>query len=71
MVISSIDRAWRRFSKLLTSSNWKKIKPQQTLRNGKPNRTTETWALIRDNSPADDIVKVRNPRVSRLVTVIV
>ena len=53
MAISSIDRAWRRLSKLLTSSNWKIKKPQQPLRNGKPNRTTETWALIRDNCPGN------------------
>lgn len=70
MAISSIDRAWRRLSKLLTSSSWQEKKPQRSLRNGKPNRTTETWALIRDNAPAIDIVIVRNPRVSRVVTVI-
>lgn len=70
MDISSIDRAWRRLSKLLTSSKWEVKKAKQPLRNGKPNRTTETWALIRDNAPSIDIVIVRNPRVSRVVTVI-
>ncbi|WP_289245414.1 hypothetical protein [Methylophaga sp. UBA678] len=70
MSISSIDRAWRRLSKMLTSSNWTIKKPQRPLREGKPNRTTETWALIRDNTPAIDIVIVRNPKVSRVVTVI-
>ncbi|HDY85982.1 MAG TPA: hypothetical protein ENI26_08220 [Methylophaga aminisulfidivorans] len=70
MSISSIDRAWRRLSKMLTSSNWTIKKPQRPLREGKPNRTTETWALIRDNTPSIDIVIVRNPKVSRVVTVI-
>lgn len=70
MEISSIDRAWRLLSKLLMNAKWQVKKAQKPLRDGKPNRTTETWALIRDNSPAIDIVIVRNPRVSRVVTVI-
>lgn len=70
MKISSLDRAWRRLSKLLTQSKWQVKKAQKPLRDGKPNRNTETWALIRDNAPSVDIVIVRNPRVNRVVMVI-
>lgn len=67
---STMDRSWRRLTKLLTTSEWRIKYPQRPLRHGKPNRTTETWSLHRDNAPPVEVVIVRNERVSRVVTVI-
>lgn len=70
MEIPSLDKSWRRLSKMLTKSTWSIKKPSQPLRDGKPQRTSETWQLQTGDGPVLDIVIVRNPRISRVVTVI-
>lgn len=70
MHIPTMDKSWRRLSKLLTQSKWSMKKPTKPLRDGKPQRTTETWQLQKGDGPALDIVIVRNPKISRIVTVI-
>lgn len=70
MHIASLDKSWRRLQKMLTKSTWSIKKPSQPLRDGKPQRTSETWQLQNGDGPALDIVIVRSPRISRIVTVI-
>lgn len=70
MHIPTLDKSWRRLSKMLTKSNWSVKKPSKPLREGKPQRTSETWQLQNGDGPAVDIVIVRSPRISRIVTVI-
>lgn len=70
MNIPTLDSSWRKLSKMLTSSKWANLKPQKPLRTGRPGRTTETWQLQNGNSPAVDVVIVRNSDVNRIVTVI-
>lgn len=70
MHIPTMDKSWRRLSKLLTQSKWSMKKPTKALRDGKPHRTTETWELQKGEGPTIDVVIVRNPQISRIVTVI-
>lgn len=70
MHIPTMDKSWRRLSKLLTQSKWSMKKPTKSLRDGKPHRTTETWQLQKGEGPTIDVVIVRNPQISRIVTVI-
>lgn len=69
MEIASLDRAWRRLSKLLVTTEWNSVKPTAPLRDGKVARTSETWSLTKNGSEIINIVIVRNSRTNRLVTV--
>ena len=70
MHIPTLDKSWRKLSKMLTKSSWSVKKPTKPLRDGKPRRTTETWQLQQGDGPAVDVVIVRSPSTSRVVTVI-
>lgn len=70
MSIPSLDRAWRRLTKLLNNSDWTCKKPSEPLRDGKAQRTTETWSVKKGESHPVDIVIVRSAKASRIVTVI-
>tara|TARA_R110001592_G_scaffold222051_1_gene477096 strand:- start:1982 stop:2692 length:711 start_codon:yes stop_codon:yes gene_type:complete len=69
MAIPSIDRSWRRLAKLMTSGEWKVVKPVSPLRDGERRRTTETWAIRKGMANPVSIVIVRNASVNRVVTV--
>lgn len=69
MEVASLDRAWRRLSKLLVTTDWISVKPETPLRDGKVDRTSETWSLAKNGSEIINIVIVRNSRTNRLVTV--